>query len=403
MNVIVNLILRLLRLPTRIRLALVLGPLVMSLGLYGLAFPSTYLGGTLMLPIILSAWLFGLQGGLLCVSGITLMLGTSYGIAFGSAFWSTPWYAPFVAGTLYGLALCLVVGVPRHMTDVFLSAQHKIARTEQAYQQEHALNELKDQVLQNLSHELRTPLTQIQGYLELLEIFKDKLDAVTQARYVMNARSGCEELLSLIATALETAHTSEAQQPIRSSIFSLQHEIQTVMAHFEPRFQHDHRFELDIAESMQVQADPRFVRQIVRNLLTNACKYTPAQTCITVSAAPLSATNEPHGRDGMICVHVSDQGPGIALEQQLLLFQRFVRLSNATESKQPGSGLGLAICKQLVETMGGSIWVESTGKNGEGCCFSFTLLDGSTSGVEDQMKRDGGSAESQAVMSPMKM
>ena len=391
MNVVVTLTLRLLRLPTRRRLVLVLGTLVVSLGLYGLAFPTTYLGGVLMLPIILSAWLFGWGGGLLCVAGVTLMLGASYGVAFGGTFWSSAWFVPFVTGTLYGLAVSLTVGVLRRMTDALLGAQHIIARTEQVYRQEHAQNELKDQVLQNLSHELRTPLTQILGYLDLLETYQEQFDAATQARFIMSARSGCEELISLIVTALETAHASEVQQPLHLSVFSLQHEIQTVIAHFEPRFLQGYRVELDIAETVQVHADPRFVRQIVRNLLSNACKYTPTQTTITVSAASMSPTNEPHGRAGMICVRVSDQGSGIPLEQQPLLFQRFVRLPNTAESTQPGSGLGLAICKQLVEAMGGSIWVESTGRNGKGCCFSFTLVSGSASGADDQVKCDGGS------------
>ena len=391
MNVVMTLSLRPLRLPTWRRLALVLGALVVSLGLYALAFPMTYLGGVLMLPLILSAWLFGWQGGLLCLAGITLMLGASYGVTFGGTFWSSAWFVPFVTGTLYGLAVCLTVGVLRHMTNALLSAQQKIARTEQAYQQAHALNEFKKQVLQNLSHEMRTPVTLIQGYLELLETYQDQFDAATQARFIMYARSGCEELLSLIATALDPAHASGEQQPLHLSIFSLQHEIQEVMAHLEPGFLQDYRFELDIPESVQVHANPRFVRQIVRNLLTNACKYTPAQTSITVSATPISARNEPRGQAGMICVCISDEGPGIPLEQQPLLFQRFVRLPNAAESTQPGSGLGLAICKQLVEAMGGSIWVESTGQNGEGCCFSFTLASASASGAEDQMKRDGGS------------
>jgi len=390
MNAGVTLSLRLLRLSARRRLALVLGALVVGLGLYGLAFPATYLGGVLILPLVLSAWLFGWQGGLLCIAGISLILGISYGVTFCATFWSSAWFVPFVTGTLYGLAVCLTVAVLRRMTDALLGAQHTIARDEQAYQQEHALNELKDQALQNLGHELRTPLTNIQGHLELLGTYQNQLDAATQARFIRYARSGCEDLLSLITTALEMAQAAGAQQPLRLSVFSLRPVIQTVLAHFEPQFLRDHRVELDIAESVQVHADPGFVRQIVRNLLTNAGKYTPAQTGVTVSAVPMSASNEPHGQAGLIYVRVSDQGPGIPLEQQPLLFQRFVRLPNATDSTQPGSGLGLAICKQLVEAMGGSIWVESTGRNGEGCCFSFTLMSRSASGTEDQVKRAGG-------------
>jgi signal transduction histidine kinase len=391
MNMVVAVLLRLLRLPVKRRLALALGALVVSLGLYGLAFPATYLSGMLMLPLVLSAWLFGWQGGLLCVAGISLILGAGYGVTFGGTFWSPVWFVPFVTGTLCGLAVCLTVGVMRCMADALLVAQHKIARTEQAYQQEHALNEFKEQVLQNLSHELRTPLTHILGYLDLLETYQDQFDAATQARFIIYARSGCEELLSLIATALDPAHASGVQQSLHLSIFSLQHEVQTVMAHLEPGFLQDYRFELDISESVRVYTDPRFVRQVVRNLLTNACKYTPPQTRITVSATPWLPKDGQQAHTNMICVRVSDEGPGIPPEQQPLLFQRFVRLPNAAASTQPGTGLGLAICKQLVEAMGGSIWVESTGQKGEGCCFSFTLASGSAAGAEDQMKREGGS------------
>lgn len=389
MNAGVTMSLWLLRRSASKRLALVLGALVVSLGLYRLAFPATYLGGVLILPLVLSAWLFGWQGGLLCIAGISLILGISYGVTFGATFWSPAWFVPFVTGTLYGLAVCLTIALLRRVIDALLDAQLTVARAERAYQQEHMLNELKDQALQNLSHELRTPLTSVQGYLELLETYQNQLDTVTQARFIRYARSGCEEVLSIITTALETAQTSETQQLLHLSVFSLRPVIQAVLAHLGPQFLQNHCVELEVAESVLARADPGFVRQIVRNLLSNVGKYTPAQSGVTVSAVPMSASNELHGQTDLICVRVSDQGPGIPLEQQPLLFQRCVRLPNAADNTQPGSGLGLAICKQLVEAMGGSIWVESTGRNGEGCCFSFTLMSGSAPGIEGQMEREG--------------
>jgi signal transduction histidine kinase len=129
----------------------------------------------------------------------------------------------------------------------------------------------------------------------------------------------------------------------------------------------------------------------MRNLLTNASKYTPAWTPIVVSADPADEADQPGEQAGMVCVHVRDYGPGIPPEQQASLFQRFVRLPNATKGKQPGSGLGLAICKQLIEAMGGTIRVESSGKDGEGCCFTFTLVSASVPCVDDQAQHSGGS------------
>jgi signal transduction histidine kinase len=360
---------RLLQLPARWRFVLMSSALVVSLGIYWLGFPTTTFGGVLMLPLVLAAWLFGWRGGLLCLASISLLLGMSYSVAFGKLFWSSAWALPFLMGTLSGLAVCLIVGSLRRMTNALLSAKHEIARTEQAYQQEHVQLLWKNEVLQNLSHELRTPLTQIQGYLELLVICQEQVDAATQARFITHAQQGCEELLNLITAVMEAEPVEGRPQPCHLSMFALQHEIQAVLAHFEPRFLKDYHLQLALPASLQVYADPRFVRQIVRNLLTNISKYTPAQTCITVSAAP-------HEQAGMICVRISDQGPGIPPEQQSLLFQRFVRLPRAAASKQPGTGLGLTICKQLVEAMGGRIWIESTGREGEGCCFAFTLASG---------------------------
>jgi signal transduction histidine kinase len=373
MNRLATLSLRLLHLTVRKRLVLVLGALVVSLGLYGLAFPATTLGGILVLPIILCAWLFGWRGGLLCIAGVTLLLGAWYGMAFGETFWSSAWFVPFVLGTLSGLAVCVTVGLLRRITDALLSARQTAEHAEHAYEQANTLNVLRDQALQNLHHELLTPLTQIMGYLELLETYRDTYDADAQAHFLASARCGCEELLSLTETALATEQGPVAQHPLYLRAFSLRHEVQRVLAHFDPSFLQERQVELEIAEAVQVHADPGFVRQVVRNLLTNSCKYAPTRTPLRVSAACMSATDHPHGRAGMICVQVSDQGPGIPLELQSQLFQRFVRLPDATASTQPGSGLGLAICKQLVEAMGGSIWVESTGRTGEGCCFAFTL------------------------------
>lgn len=384
-----SLFLRLLSLSTGKRLALALVMFAVSLGFYELVFPATYFGPILLLPLVCAAWLFGWRGGLLCIAGLTLALGVRYGLASGAAFWHSTRLAQLMMGTLYGLIVCLAVGALRYAIRALLDERQAVERVQQAYQQEHALNEWKDHTLQDLNHELRIPLTQTDGYLELLETYGDTLDSATHARFIAFARSGCEELLHLTRTAMETMQASGKQHPLKLNVFSLRHEVHTALAHCEPRLLQDHHVELEIAASTRVCADARFVRQVVRNLLTNACKYTPAQTQVIVSAAPLEASAHSGAQAGMICVCVRDYGPGIPPAQQAALFQRFVRLPNATASAQPGSGLGLAICKQLIEAMGGTIWIESTGRDGEGCCFSFTLPGAVQSCALEQAKCDG--------------
>lgn len=303
--------------------------------------------------------------------------------------WHSPWLAPFLTAVLCGLVVTLAVGALRHVTRSLLAERQETARLRQVYAQEHALNEWKDHVLQDLNHELRVPLTQTDGYLELLETYRDSLDAATQAQFIALARSGCEELLHLIRTTVETLQASTMQPPVHLSVFSLRHEIHTALAHCDSRLLQEHPVELDIADSLLVCADPRYLRQIMRNLLTNAYKYTPTGTPITVSASLLNAADHPQEQAGMVCMRVQDRGPGIPPEQQTRIFERCTRLPGAAASAQPGSGLGLAICKQLVEAMGGTIWVESTGRDGEGSCFAFTLPGGSQSSVSDMETRTG--------------
>lgn len=74
-----------------------------------------------------------------------------------------------------------------------------------------------------------------------------------------------------------------------------------------------------------------------------------------------------------VVIDIRDGGPGIKAEDQARLFSKFMRLDNALNSRQRGAGLGLYLCRQLIEAMGGRIWVESTGVLGEGSTFSIAL------------------------------
>lgn len=379
---------RLLALPARRRLALVLTVFVVCMACFYLACVASaeaYFGCLLILPPVCATWLFGWRGGLLSLAGLALSTGFCYILMPDAAFWHSTSLVVLVSGMLSGLAVCLVVEALRHVTVTLLDERQRVERLQQTYQQEHMLSEWKERIFQDLSHELRVPLTQTSGYLDLLETYQDSLDEATRTQFLSLARNGCDELLNLTRIAIETLQASDMRRPLKMSLFSLRQEVQAILSLYESRLLQEHHVDLDIPESIYVYADAGVVRQIVRNLLTNACKYTPAWTPVVVSADPLGGADQ----TGMVCVHVRDYGPGIPPEQQASLFQRFVRLPNATKGKQPGSGLGLAICKQLVEAMGGTIRVESSGKDGEGCCFTFTLVSGSVPCVDEQVQHSG--------------
>jgi signal transduction histidine kinase len=132
------------------------------------------------------------------------------------------------------------------------------------------------------------------------------------------------------------------------------------------------------------------VRQIFTNLLSNAVKYSLPSTPIEISARMSNEkehgqAHPPHG-DGsrasalmgngklaMVDITVRDHGLGIPPEQIPLLFNRFVRLPRDLASSIPGNGLGLYLCQEYAEAMGGTMWVESSGVEGEGSTFHVCL------------------------------
>ncbi len=122
------------------------------------------------------------------------------------------------------------------------------------------------------------------------------------------------------------------------------------------------RLVLRLPEAMPpIRADQRRFRQVVENLLSNAMKFSPEGTTITIGA-------QAKGR--WLVFEVSDQGEGISEEEQRRLFQPYFR-TEQERHKSHGLGIGLALCKQIVEAHGGRIWVKS--QVGEGSTFYFTL------------------------------
>ena len=240
------------------------------------------------------------------------------------------------------------------------------------YEQQQQLNQMKDQFIINVSHELRTPLTQVYGYLELLSTYQGHLDSETQKTFLNNAKYGCDELMLLVNNILNTTHASSKLQSPQIEEVNIARVVQEVTGLLAPLETQKHTLKITIPEQLKAQADTQYLRQILRNLISNAFKYAPPDTSVSIDASLHTTKQLPEAMQE-VCISVQDEGPGIPPGEQRFLFQKFTRLQRDLSGPIRGTGLGLYICKQLVEAMHGHIWVESSGIAGEGSHFCFTL------------------------------
>ena len=207
----------------------------------------------------------------------------------------------------------------------------------------------------------------VQGYLELLgEI--EHLDPKTRTEFVNKARRACDELVLLQANIMDASRIQFETDSLDCTAIPLNEICTAIVDLFEPIIlQEQRQVTVDIPESITVWADDTRLKQVLRNLIANALRYSPHHTPICVTAA-LEQMEPP-----VVRVKVTDQGYGVPPNKQKAIFERFVRLERDMHGNTRGSGLGLAISRQLVEAMHGTIKVESTGVKGEGSTFSFTL------------------------------
>jgi two-component system, OmpR family, sensor histidine kinase SaeS len=228
-------------------------------------------------------------------------------------------------------------------------------------------NRFREQLLFILDHELRTPLSGAKGYLELLQLFGNQMSEETKAGYLAQIAKAYDEV-SLLVNSISDSLLLQGNQHIVTQSVPLAEIVQEVITLLAPRIREEQR-EIVTAgpESISVLVDPLRLRQVLRNLLANAMNYSPTGTPIEIRVTlqpPPSAPVAPQAAQVYIGIH--DQGIGIPREQQARLFEPFVRLEAARKMAVRGTGLGLFLSKQLLTSMHGSIWIESTGVAGEG-------------------------------------
>lgn len=224
---------------------------------------------------------------------------------------------------------------------------------------------LKSEFLANTSHELRTPLNAIMGFLRLvLDGLCD--DPGEEREFLQNALDSAHSLLNLINDLLDSARIEAGNMEVQLVEVNVPQVFQAVGK--LTQIQADQKnLTLSFHPSqgkMMVRADPGKFQQVLVNLVANALKFT-RQGEVRVKARSFPSK-------GHVRFEVRDTGIGVTPESQRDLFKKFVQGDGSTTRQYGGTGLGLAICKNLVEFMGGQIWLTSPGL-GRGTTVFFTL------------------------------
>ncbi len=249
--------------------------------------------------------------------------------------------------------------------------EHKSGQLEAATTELRAANErlqeldrLKDDFVSTISHELRTPLTSIRAFSEILHDHPD-LRVEQRSAYLDIIVKESERLTRLINQVLDLAKIESGTADWDVHEVDLRAAVEDALTATSHLFaEHPTMLELDLpADSPRVLADRDRVIQVTINLLSNAVKFCdPQDSRVGVRVSTLS---------GMARVDISDNGAGISLEGQQVIFDKFRQAGDTLTGKPQGTGLGLPISRQIIAHMGGEIWVESA--PGEGSIFSFTL------------------------------
>lgn len=222
------------------------------------------------------------------------------------------------------------------------------------------LDRLKSDFIHTISHDLRSPLTAIMGYVELL----DRVGPLNeqQKQFVKHVQNSAQNITTLVNDLLDLG-SIEAGFDTRKDDVSLAQILQFTVDNLGRQIiDKKLDFSVNVDPGLPIlRGNPIRLRQMVDNLLVNAIKYTPEGGRVTVCL---------RREDSQVIFEVSDTGVGIPPAEQLHIFEKFYRASNAPKGT-PGTGLGLAIVRSIVENHQGRIWVES--KVGQGTKFVVIL------------------------------
>jgi PAS domain S-box-containing protein len=268
----------------------------------------------------------------------------------GQKIYQSGWLVPIVAeGTFNGM-ICTVEDTTER------------ARMEKKLSKYEELEKLKGELLAKVSHELRTPLATIKGCSSLLLDYEPRLSGKEKREYLETIDGTTDALTNLVSQLLDVSH-------LKAGIITLKKEPTDILKLLEETIVEarlrsaGHEIVNDLETWLpKVNIDIPRIKQVIQNLIDNACKYSQEGTEIVISTR----------RSGQkLLVSIADRGIGISEGELERVFDLMYRTEQVSSINKPGLGLGLAICREIVEAHGGQIWVES--QLGKGSVFYFSI------------------------------
>lgn len=245
--------------------------------------------------------------------------------------------------------------------------RHAMEDAQRARVEAEEANHAKSIFLANMSHEIRTPLNGIIGFSEIVQSTGNLKRAHGYAAKILEES---ERLMTLINQLLDLSKIEAHKVVLDHKDFALKHLLDDLI---DPLLitmdQKGLQFDLKIGDEVSpfYKGDSFRLSQVLRNLLANAIKFTEEGS---ISLAITIEENQ--GAKDLLLFEVQDTGVGIAPEKQSAIFEQFTQADNSIERKYGGTGLGVSICQELVELMGGTLWLES--QESRGSSFYFRLL-----------------------------
>lgn len=221
---------------------------------------------------------------------------------------------------------------------------------------------VRDDFLQMVAHDLRNPLAAIRGFAVILAEDEGRLSAEDRQAHLQAIIRQTDRVLQLLRDVADVSRMDSGEFAYGFVVYDAAALARRATRRAQAAYP-GHRFQLDVPAGLpHVRGDEDRMQQALDALLSNACRYSPAGSTVTVRAA---------ASDGRLRLSVVDQGIGIHQKYRDQLFRRFAKIPKPGLSVTPGSGLGLYIAKAIVDAHAGRIWAET--QPGKGSAFHLEV------------------------------